>query len=292
MDQFLVSLLLLDEGAMIALAFVLIILGGFIGSWIFTVKISLRRVAYLWWFAGINLVLIISQMIWAATPTAAEGGYLSALILFGMGAFPVYGAALYYGSAARSNHIKGTTESAWLGFVPFANLWLLFKGTEISSTDTQQRPVLSRFVLDPVLVIGALFVLSLSQAISKVMEDTALYDTAESQALQSLITNAQTLEESFAAEARASGAQLPIRIDDITTFRSISAEGKTLRIEFDVERDISGFNSGFEAQLASQQCDPSMFATDIARGGRVVLAYYGPGGGLIDEFEITQADCP
>jgi hypothetical protein len=291
MDQFLVSLLLLDEGARVALAFALIILGGFVGSRIFTVKVSLRRVAYLWWFASINLVLTISQMIWAATPTAAEGEYLSALILSGMGAFLVYGAALYYGSAARSNHIKGTTGSAWLGFVPFANLWLLLKGTEIPSTDAQQRPALSRYVLDPVLVISALFVLSFSQVISKIMEHTAPYDTAESQTLQSLITNAQTLEESFAAEAQASGAQLPIRIDEITTLRSISAEGKTLRMKFDVEREIGGFKSGFEAQLASQQCDPSMFATDIARGGRVVMVYYGPGGGLIDEFEITQADC-
>lgn len=291
MDQLLVSLLLLDEGAMIALAFVLIILGGLIGSRIFNVKISLRRVAHLWWFVGINLALIISQIAWAATPAAAEGGYLSILILFGMGIFPVYGAALYYGSAARSNHIKGTTDMAWMGFVPFANLWLLFKGTLRPATDAQKRPALSRFVLDPVLVIGALLVLSLSQVISKALEETAPYDVAESQALQSLIANAQTLEQSFAAEAQASGAQLPIRIDEITTFRSISAEGKTLRMEFDLERDIDGFNSDFEALLASQQCDPSMFATDIARGGRVILAYYGPGGGLIEEFDITQVDC-
>lgn len=291
MDQFLIPLLLLEEGAITAIAFGLIILGGFIGSRILNVKISLRRVAYLWWFAGISLGLATSQIIWAKIPLAAEGGYLSALILFGMGVFLLYGAALYYGSAARSNDISGTTESAWLAFVPFAALWLLFKRTKTSLTDAQKRPAILRFVLDPLLVIGALFVLSLSQVITKATENMAAYDVTQSPHLQSLLQNAQTVEASFAREARASGAQLPIRIDDITIFRSISAKGKTLRMEFNVEKNISGFNSGFKEMLALQQCDPAMFATNIARGGSVVLAYYGPDGGLIEEFEITHADC-
>ena len=57
---------------------------------------------------------------------------------------------------------------------------------------------------------------------------------------------------------------MPIRLDEITVFRSISVEGRTLHMECDIERNVGGINSGFEAKLASHYCDPSMFVVDLA----------------------------
>jgi hypothetical protein len=100
-----------------------------------------------------------------------------------------------------------------------------------------------------------------------------------------------TVEESFAREAQVSGASLPIRVDEITTLTGIEAEGRTLRLIFDVSEDIPALAPGFEATLADYQCQTTMFGSELSRGGMVVMIYRGPGGRMIDTFTITDADC-
>ena len=143
MDHFFVSPLLLDEIELFFIAYGLIILGGVIGSLIFTVRSSLRRVAYFCWFAVLYFLLIVSQMILVAMPTAADGGYLSALIIVAFSLSFVYGAALYYISTARSNHIGEGANNVWLAFVPIANLWLFFKRGGQDTSDTDLSPASS-----------------------------------------------------------------------------------------------------------------------------------------------------
>lgn len=291
MDQFFVPLLLLEEGTIIGIGLLLIIAGGFLASRIFDVQITLRRIGYLWFIALAGLALTITQFLWILTPAAADAGLLSVLVIAGMGSLALFGAAIYYGSAARSRHIHGETSSAWLGFVPLANLWLMFKGTENKPAEGAERGPFSRYVLDPVLVFGAILVLALSQGIDKAMENTPLYATTDSQALRNLMAESQTLEESFATEARLSSADLPIQIDDITTLSAISAEGRTLRITYDISQDIQGLNPGFKATLAHAQCAPEMFGPDIKRGGTVEMIYRAPSGRVIETYRITAADC-
>lgn len=291
MDRFFVKLLLLGDGALMGIFFLLIIAGGLIGSQLFTVRVSFRRVVYLWWLAGLNLALMFSQVGWAAVPVAADAGLLSALCILMLGVVVLFGMGLYYSSAGRSNDIGGDTSRAWLGFVPFANLWLICARRKKPSPDATADPAWARWVLDPILVIGALFVFLIAQVLGEVAERMPAYDVADSPALRDLITESQTLEESFATEAQASGAELPIRIDEITTFSEIRAEGRTLRIRYDVDRQISGFRSDFGDTLARQFCGPDMFAADIARGGTIAIDYFDPDGRLIQHYEITREAC-
>lgn len=288
MDTFIVRILLLEETVMVGIAVILTVAGGVLGSRLFNVQITIRRVAYLWWLAGINLALLVPQMLWAALPTAADFGLISVFAAVLFGCFVLYGMSLYYGSAARSNHIDGTTRRAWLGFVPIANLWLLFKSSGASfDAETAQQSNFSRFVIDPLLIVGAL----LTFGFLSVLGDEPAFDVSSSQALRQLIIEAQTLEESFASEAEASARDLPVRFDEITVLRDIEARGSTLWMAFDVEEEISAFRPDFKAILAGEYCRPEMFALDIARGGSVVFAYYGPDGAIIQEFEITSKDC-
>ena len=292
MDQFFISLLLQDEATLIGINFALIVVGGIAAAFFLDVKITYRRVAYLWFIALSGLTLTISQFLWALTPAAADAGLLSILVIVAMGSFALFGAAIYYASAARSRHIHGETSSAWLGFVPLANLWLVFKGGAASTYDPDKaRGQLSRFLLDPLLVIGALIVLVLSQGFDKAFEDTAYYNPNDSEVLINLIANAQTIEERFAIEARLSGAELPVRVDEVTIFSKIEAQGETLRITYDVEQDISSFRPDFKTTLAQIQCAPEMFGPDISRGGTVEMIYRAPGGRIIETYEITQSDC-
>ncbi len=293
MDQFLVSLLLLDEMAIVGISFLLIVAGGILAAVFLNVNTSFRRVSYIWFIALLGLALTISQFLWVLTPAAADAGMLSPLIIIAMGSFAMFGAGLYFSSAARSRHISGGTSNAVLGFIPLANLWLIFKAGGTHGTDVERKPrsALSRFVFDPLLVVAALCILMLSQGIDKALQNTTYYEASDSQVLSNLLADAQTLEESFAAEARLSRAQLPIRIDESTVISEIEARGETLIITYDVEIEISGFRTDFKTTLAQLQCAPEMFGSDIARGGIVEMIYRGPNDRVIETFKITQKDC-
>jgi hypothetical protein len=169
MNEFFLSVLMLDQAAFIGLGISLIIAGGFLGAWLFDVEIVLRRVSYLWFVALAGLAFAISQSIWTYPLTAMDAGFLWALALVGFGAYVAFGMATYFGAAARSRHIDGTTDSAWMGFVPLVNLWLLFKGSNVKSDAGHERSAIARFVIDPVLVVAALFVLSLTQVVNQAL---------------------------------------------------------------------------------------------------------------------------
>lgn len=291
MDQFFVSFLLLEGFAITGFALFLVVVGGVVASQIFKVKVAMRRVAYLWFVALAGLALSLSQFVWVLTPAAADAGLLSALVVGGLGSFALFGAGIYYGSAARSIHIQGNTRHAWLGFVPFANLWLMFAAAEDKLANPPSQSRFSRSVSDPILVVGALLVLGVSQLIDRALEEAPLYSSSDSQALSELVAKSQTLEESFATEARLSSEALPVEIDSITTLVSVTSEGRTLRIIYDVSDEIPALNEEFKASLASMQCAPEMFGFDIMRGGTVEMIYRGPGGRVIDTIVITAAEC-
>lgn len=291
MDQFFAQFFLLDEPAMMALFFAIGIAGGVAGPFLFEVRLAFRRVGYFWWFACLNLGLVISQLIWLAAPLAAEEGLLSVLVIAGLATFFLFGLGLYYGSAARSNDIDATTSNAWLGFVPFANLWLMLKAGDPALKVGPQRSTFARYVLDPVLVILAILVLATANVAADASNKMLESRTADAAALQKLVSEVRTVEENFAAEAEISSKDLPVRIDEMTVFSRIEARDDTLWMRFDVERDITHFKPDFKAIIADQQCGPQMFADVIARGGKVALAYYRPDGSLIEEFVIAREDC-
>lgn len=292
MEQFLVSALLLDEIEITAINFGLILLGGLIGAAVFSPKFTLRRVSYVWWFVGATLALSVSQFVWVFAAVAANAGLLSPLILLGFGTFFIYGIVIYYGAAARSEHITGDRTMTWMAFVPIANLWLFFKPSgALAREQAPKRSKAATYILDPILVLAALVILGLVQVLDRVMEDLPVLNEDDSAALLQQIIASQTPEESFAQVAQLAQSELPQRIDEITVLREVRSEGLTLRYIYGIEEQITGFNSNFETQLVASICAPEVFASEIARGGRVIYEYFGPEGQFVNAFEITQDDC-
>jgi len=291
MDKFFVSLLLLDELALMGIALVLMICGGFFGAFFLEPKVPYRRVVYLWFIALLGLALSIAQLILIFIPAAAEAGLISPLILLVGASTFLFGAGIYYGSAARSLDISGDTSNAWYGFVPFANLWLMFKGGKAQAEDVTSKPrsAFSRLVLDPILVIVAILILGTGQALDQLFEDALFYNPRDSQVLTELLLDSRSVEDNFAEEVRVSRPSLPIRVDDITVLVGLDAIGKTLRLTYDVEQDIQSFIPEFKQMLAPDQC--KMFGFNINRGGIVEMVYRGPDGGIIDTFRIMKGDC-
>jgi hypothetical protein len=294
MEKLFVKMLLLDGAQFIGIFFLLIVFGGIVAASLFTVTSEFRRIKYLWFVAVSSLAIMICQLGWLLLPAAAEANLFSLLVLALLSVCVIFGAALYYGSAARSNDINGTRSAAWMGFVPIVNLYLMFaaSGTH-SENHSVHRTTAERFLIDPLLVVGGVLVLGFGNSIEKLVElaPAPVYQEGEAQALASLFATHQTLGERFAAEAAASSQQLPLRIDEITVFQSIHADGSSLRMFYDVEQQIESFVAGFKQGIASDICRKEMFANEFRLGGKIIYTYRGPDGKIIDELEFTQDDC-
>ena len=291
MDSFFSQFLLLSEGTITLTAYGLLILGGFICSRLVTVAYEARRVVYLWQTTGIVAVLTLSGFTWILAGAAAEAGMLSVLIIANLSIYLAAGAGFYVASAARSNDISGSTNKAWLGFVPLAVLYLLLAPTQIPAHQRIKRTWASRFIADPILVIGALIVMGLTQSVSKALEDPAFYQSAQNSALQETLTASMTIEERFAYEAKSIQDQLPKKIDEVTTLTAFESEGKTLRLSYDVNQPIAGFAPAFKASIASQHCSPDIFLSELKEGASIVSEYWGPDANLIDAITVTGDDC-
>lgn len=295
MDQFFAGFFLLHEFAMMGIGLLLIIVGGVACAYLLEVRGIYRRVSYLWFYSVANLVLMGCQFGWLFVSFSATAGFLSVLIIGIFSSFFFFGAAAYYAAARRSNHINGTTDEAWFAFIPILNLFLFFRrGKVVSDLDVEKRSSFSRFVGDPLLVIGAILVFGIGQSLEKAFEETLPYQVDDGIALRALITKAQTLEESFAAEALASSEILPYKVDDNTVWSAIDATGNTLRMTYDVdvgEGNSVEFDSEILLKVAKNQCASDMFGYDISRGGRIVFVYRGPDKQILKKFEVTQADC-
>ena len=287
MDQFFARILLLNDVQLVGVFILLVAIGGIAGALVFTVKVRFRRVAYLWHLAIINLMLMVIQTGWLAVPGAASAGAFSVIVAFLMLSFFAFGAALYFGSAARSNDIDGSPKSAWLGFIPLANLWLLFTRGQDPSEGGQDHGSGS----DALSIVGALLVFGLSQGISKVFESASFDNANGNPALEGIFGEVQTLEERFAVEARVSSRALPIPIDRHTVFEAIKAEGTVLTLVYRLDEEIERLDPGAERAAVTEMCKPEMFAGDLRRGGRIVYVYKNPADVVIGGFDITTEDC-
>lgn len=291
MNQFFASILVLEEGQLILLAFVLMLVGAGLCAALVTVNSVFRRVIYFAYVAGVTTALTVSQFGWVLVPQAAEAGFLWAVVSLTLGAFVAYGAVSYYGAAARSRHVSGDTSKAWLGFVPFANLWLLFAPGQKTTEDIAPRSAAARFIADPAIVIGSLFLLAITQTIDLMSEDTPYYDVADSPELMSMISESMRLDEFFQREATLTRPELPIEVDAITRWTGIEANGETLSFVYTLTEEIGGMRPDFKDTIASQFCAEDVYGGEIARGGIIRVIYNQPSGARVATYDVSSADC-
>lgn len=291
MDQFFVKFLLLEESLIIGALTVLALAGAVVTALLVKVRMTLGRMAYFGYFVLLYLALILSQHVWLLLPHAAAAGLFSAVPIVSFASFALFGAATYYIAAARSKDIIGETRLAWLGFIPLTNLFLLLKSGAAAAA-APARSGASDYFVNTVKVIAALLVIVIGNRLGARMGASMGYLTESDPALRAVFDRSLTLEESFAAEATISGAELPLRIDDVTVLTAIAAEGGVLHLTYEVEGDAAAFAPGFKNELAALYCAPEMFRADLARGGRIILDYIRQPGDLgIESFEVTQTDC-
>ena len=168
LEDFAISLTLQSEAALMAWGIGVSLLGFVLALRICRNSLwSLRRVPYFIAFAGIFVLSSLLPLAWMATFEAMKHGVLwllVALAFLGIAAFGyVYGMI----SHARSVSGYGDGSSAWMAFVPFANLFLLFKAP-LQKDETNSA---ARMAGNSVGVVLGLFLLALGQGITKASDD-------------------------------------------------------------------------------------------------------------------------
>lgn len=292
MDLFLASFFLLDEFWMVIIGIFLVIAGWIVGLVFLDVQTKFRRITYLWFLAIANFIFMACQFGWLFIPSAATAGLFSALVISLFSSFFLFGGVVYYGSAARSNHKIGSTKEAWFGMFPILNLLLILgRGKIVPDLEVEKRPWLSRFVVDPLLVLGAIGIFVVGQGLEEVLDESAIVRDDDGVALQVLLDRSQTLEESFARQAVGTVEMLPVDIDEITVLSAIEAQGNTLHLTFDVKVDLRDMGVDFVQDIVDAQCAPEMFGYDISRGGRIEFIFRGRDKHVLTTGEITQVDC-
>lgn len=92
--------------------------------------------------------------------------------------------------------------------------------------------------------------------------------------------------------------QLPIQVDEVTTWTDVTAEGETLTVHYTLlgpgaDYDPAGLEDAIRPGVVAQVCagaDPTM-AEGLRRGATYRYEYRGEDGVEVGAFEVRQADC-
>lgn len=252
---------------------------------------SLRRVPYFLAFAGIFVLSSALSLAWMATFEAMKHGVLWLLvasIFLGIAAFGyVYGVI----SHARSVSGYGDGGSAWMAFVPFANLFLLFKAP-IQKDETKSA---ARMAGNFVGVVLGLFLLALAQGITKVSDDVLdnMIERAGADAeLLSISTEAMLRAQGLEATLSQMAAEVPSqKVDETTTLLRVEARATTLRYVFQVDTDAQNLPASVRRGLTKHNCTYEALAPVIQAGATIVYFYGRPDGTELGTVTITQTIC-
>ena len=253
---------------------------------------SLRRVPYFLAFAGIFVLSsAFLPLAWMATFEAMKHGVLwllvASIFLGGVAYGYVYGVI----SHARSVSGYGDGGSAWMAFVPIANLFLLFKAPIQKDETTSAARMAGNFVG----VVLGLVLLALAQGITKVGDDVLnnMIERAETDAeLLSISTEAMLRAQGLETTLSQVAAEVPShKVDETTTLLRVEARATTLRYVYQVDTDAQNLPASVRRGLTKHNCTYEALAPVIQAGATIVHFYGRSDGTELGTVTITQAVC-
>lgn len=252
---------------------------------------SLRRVPYFLAFAGIFVLFSALPLAWAATFVAIKHGVLWLLvtsIFLGVAAFGyVYGVI----SHARSVSGYGDGRSAWMAFVPFANLILLCKAPIQKEVTKSTARIAGNFVG----VILGFFLLALGQGITKasdVVLNNMIKRAGADAELQSISTEALLRAQGLETTLSQMAAEVPSqKVDKTTTLLRVEARATTLRYVYQVDTDAQNLPASTRRGLTEHNCNYEAIAPVILAGATIVHFFGRPDGTELGTVTITQNIC-
>ena len=276
----------LPEPLLQVISYGLVIFGGIIGGLTNRSEAEIKRALY---FALSGLIFFsasaVSLALNAYIVQALAGGF--SWIIFGLGMFIAVVSGFFFAriAAARSRDAYGHGRMAVLGFIPFANFWLLLNPTknEASSNRAPTIPLLSG-------TIGALcgFVLMVAGKGLSTYADVDGMRRIEEAAASGVFDEA-ILERTLATMA--AEVQTPIVIDETTTLMRIEAIGPELRYVYEVAQRLDFLSADTRIGVLAQNCTYDGLTRVLKAGAIINHVYLRKNGSEIGNIQVTRQAC-
>jgi len=229
----------------------------------------------------LNCALIVSasslsQVMWFLSAPAIADNYISVIVVADILVWIVSGYALIIITKARSNDAYGHARYAALGFIPFANLWLLFQPSK--DDFTVKLPALltggTAVVLGLVLFVGGRgFGIGIEQTLENYIMNSTNYETKVkiSKRWMSYYISMGEIEEGmlFLKESEDVGS----KIDDITILQDIVIDADTMEYQFRItDNSVTAYTQQQRNTWENYICDN--YEVLINGGAMIIWHYY------------------
>lgn len=262
-----------------------IVTGAVLASRLLTVDVKFRRVTYFWSMQLLIFAFAVLQIATVFVTQAVRYELFVPFCLLIASTYLLLGAGIYFGSAARSNHMSGEARFAWIAFVPIANLWLVFKsGKTNPNWYWHEHGIRDAFIVAAALIPGVLASELLSELGERPWSQAALNAFEE---------NAQDVEEK--AFIMALGIKQNARSPCPTGMKAIEVHAKDQALLVQCVDQTSGFSRRTALIDASKQtqniCASGRFRAFLDEGGQISLSYSLRENTKPQSLSIVNADC-
>lgn len=244
------------EASLRALSYGISIAGGIAAGIFHKSDSELRRAPYFAYASLLFLITAASQLVWFGAVQAISGGFLWVFMLVDV----VIGLGFGYGygvvAMARSRDAYGHAWKAFLAFIPFANLLLLFTPSR-NEVSANRAPTIS-LLTGGVGVLTGFALLIAGLAISsfiKVEMERMVENSAKDPAIQSQSVDMMLQTQGLEATLRQIATEVPRqRVDETTTLLRVESDRTTIRYIYEVSVDVDILPASVRTGLVQQNC--------------------------------------
>jgi hypothetical protein len=235
---------------------------------------KLGRGDYVLYTSLILLFSVFGQLLWLNTIDAVVGNFLSAIVAADILRLTITSYFLLLISKSRSNDAYGNSNFAALAYIPFGNLWLIFKKSEDTFLQNKQ------FVggITAALIGSFLYICSISSAplIGRTIESrVSSANTEDGIAVRNryISYHIQKNDVNSALLYLKSLDVVGSKIDEITFLEDIKVIESQITYQYLItDNTITEFNKSFEKDRQKYNCDA--FKNLISNGADITFHYY------------------
>jgi hypothetical protein len=234
-------------------------------------------------FAALGLAL--GQMLWLLYVPALKLGVSFLFLVTDIGTALAFGAFIAQISRARSRDAYGHDGRAWMAFVPFANLVLLFKAS--LSPDPARGSAGSAW--------GGVALVLLSRGVTALVENSGDSITAQVQndpeviaIVQSLTMRSKGIEAALDNQIAAEGA--PYQIEPGLLLSAVTRTGTRLNYDFVMDQPgATSLDPAYHRQVHDSMCASLM--PYLLEGATAVIRFARSDGFEIGVLDLSVTEC-
>ncbi len=296
MEQLAYSYILLPEWGMKALSYGLICLGGVIALLTRAPSFRMLRGPYFTGIALCTLAISLTQFWWLGGGAMMQAGTLWLLMLGDIVASLAGGYVFATLAQARSLDAYGDAGKAFLAFIPFANLWLLFTPSKHLQPDGPIQPdngAWAGLVGAPGAVLGIVLMLLNAAAIRSVSSSVEALAASDPRVANGLTRHMAQSDAGLEELLRLSAQQVtvPARVDEITTLNRVDVQGTTISYHYAIASDIAELPANFSDGIFQSNCKNEAIIPILTGGGTLEYVYTNSTGVEVARYRNDQASC-